>query len=278
MQTGFTGDRSNPKYDYTLRRQALRQTWFPPDQEAVDKLECRQGIVMRFVIGHSADPKAEAEIAAEEKKYGGFLRLPLQEGYLSLANKTLTFFRTVTALYDADYIIKADDDVYLRVDRVPPVIAQWSEMHADYIGCMKTGPIYTSPEYRWYEPQHAVLGSASYFTHCWGTVYVLSGRAAAAISALDPGLLRFFANEDVTVGSWMLALKMQHYDDRRLCATECSESSVAVYDMPTCAGLCDPPARLKELHAAEVCQAPAVQDDGTVPLVQPAFDFFTNRR
>ena len=28
---------------------------------------------------------------------------------------------------------------------------------ADYIGCMKTGPIQTDVHYRWHEPQHEVL-------------------------------------------------------------------------------------------------------------------------
>ena len=212
-------------------------------------------------------------MANEAATHGGFMRLPLQEGYLSLANKTLSFFRLVAEQYDAQYIIKADDDVYLRLDRVPSAVRQWAAMAADYVGCMKTGPIYTEPNYRWYEPQHAVLGSTSYFTHCWGSVYVLSGRAADAISAIPPAQLRFFANEDVTVGAWMLALDMVHYDDRRLCDTGCSETSIAVYDMPQCTGLCEPAARLKELHASPACHTAATQDDGTVPLVPVAIDF-----
>ena len=124
-------------------------------------------------------------------------------------------------------------------------------MRADYVGCMKTGPIQTDPQWKWHEPQHEVLGSSSYFTHAWGSLYILSGRVAGYLSQLPPGMLRFFANEggtpadwarssaqawlrharslrwqlmkqrrccaDVTVGSWMLALNVTHLDDRRLC-------------------------------------------------------------
>lgn len=201
------------------------------------------------MIGSSSNPAAEAGLEAEQAKHGGFMRLPLQEGYSSLTNKTLTFLRYVSQRYDAQYIVKMDDDVYLRLDRMPTAIAQWTRLEADYIGCMKTGTIFKSATLRWYEPQHALLGSQSYFAHCWGSVYVLSGRAAAAVEALQPDSLRFFANEDVTVGSWMLAMNMRHYDDRRMCETECSEASLAVYDMPQCAGLCDAAARLPELHA-----------------------------
>jgi len=58
---------------------------------------------------------------------------------------------------------------------------------------MKNGPVYADRAQRWFEPAHALLG-AEYFTHAWGSLYVLSGRAAAA-AALPPGALRFFNNE-----------------------------------------------------------------------------------
>lgn len=38
---------------------------------------------------------------------------------------------------------------------------------ADYIGCMKTGPVIKSNKYRWFEPQHMLIG-AEYFAHAWG--------------------------------------------------------------------------------------------------------------
>lgn len=60
---------------------------------------------------------------------------------------------------------------------------------------MKTGDIFTKPEFRWYEPQHVLLGSKSYFAHAWGTAYVLSGHTATFLSQLQPGSLRFFMNE-----------------------------------------------------------------------------------
>jgi galactosylxylosylprotein 3-beta-galactosyltransferase len=66
---------------------------------------------------------------------------------------------------------------------------------ADYVGCMKTGQIIKSPRYRWYEPQHALLGGNNYFTHAWGSLYVLSGRVAADLAAMRDGSLRHFANE-----------------------------------------------------------------------------------
>ena len=179
---------------------------------------------------------------------------------------------------------------------------------------MKTGQIIKSPRWRWYEPQHVLLGGQGYFTHAWGTLYVLSGQAAADLSSMRDGALRHFANEgahacshggaclparppaclpapplpvpssphpphyphahaDTTIGAWLLAFNSTHYDDRRLCETNCTATAVAVYDMPVCAGLCDAAAQLPLLHASPACSTPAVDPTGALPLREPLFRF-----
>ena len=49
----------------------------------------------------------------------------LQEQYNSLTNKTVAFLTLITSIYAPQYIVKADDDVYLRVDRIPYAVKQW---------------------------------------------------------------------------------------------------------------------------------------------------------
>jgi hypothetical protein len=49
---------------------------------------------------------------------------------------------------------------------------------------------------------------------------------------------RMFSNEDVTIGAWMLAMNVNHENNQALCAPECSESSIAVWDIPKCSGWC----------------------------------------
>lgn len=229
--------------------------------------------MLRFVIGSKAtDPAGEAEIAAEEAAFGGFLRLEIEETYLNLTNKTMTFFRTVMRQYNPQYIIKIDDDVYLRVDRVPAAIAQWRENKADYIGCMKNGPILKDPRQRWYEPQHTLLGQI-YFTHSWGCVYALSGRAAGMLARKDPSTMRLFANEDVTIGSWMLSMNVKHFDERRLCERSCSATSIAVFDFPTCAGLCDAAEQMPKLHESYACRTRATSLFGNLPMLPQLLKF-----
>ncbi|XRB16226.1 glycosyltransferase family 31 protein [Pseudoscourfieldia marina] len=245
-----------PKRDSFTRRDALRSTWFPPNEEAIDAMFNKHGIIMR---------------------------------YHALPRKTLKFFHKVSSLFpEALYVIKVDDDVYANVDRLPQAIRQWEEDRHDYVSCMKTGKIFTDPWQRWYEPQHALLGAGAfanqppstqqlYFLHAWGSAYAISMRAANALSALAVLDLpmRLLANEDTTLGLWMLAMNMRHGDDRRMCEKTCSETSVIVYDMPKCAGLCHPVSdALHTLHESAACRAARDADASGGHVLQRAPPYF----
>lgn len=41
-----------------------------------------------------------------------------------------------------------------------------------------------------------------------------------------------FSNEDVTIGAWMLSMNVRHENSRTLCEPDCTETSVAVWDIP----------------------------------------------
>lgn len=49
---------------------------------------------------------------------------------------------------------------------------------------------------------------------------------------------RMFSNEDVTIGAWMLAMNVNHENNHELCATDCTATSIAVWDIPKCSGWC----------------------------------------
>ena len=52
-----------------------------------------------------------------------------QERYHSLTRKTHTFFKTVLRLYDPQYLMKVDDDVFVQLPRLPLLTAQYNHMH-----------------------------------------------------------------------------------------------------------------------------------------------------
>lgn len=107
-----------------------------------------------------------------------------------------------------------------------------------------------------------------YFLHAYGPIYALSADVVASLVALRnnrqvfffsflnisgelkvkcsalsydglyflPSSFRMFSNEDVTIGAWMLAMNVKHENNRQLCQPECTDTSIAVWDIPKCSG------------------------------------------
>lgn len=140
---------------------------------------------------------------------------------------------------------------------------------ADYIGCMKRGHVRSSPRLRWYEPEHALLGD-EYFTHALGTAYAVRGSVARRLVSLPAGAgLRRLANEDVSVGLWMMAFNASFFDDRRLCSPACGETGVVIYDADLGPGLRDPGLALLELAGEPDCRSPPPRSITDLALVRP---------
>lgn len=247
---GFVGIQTG--FGSTGRRRALRQTWLPSDHQGLQRLEEATGLVFRFVIGRTRDKSKMEALRKEEAEYDDFMLLDIEEEYSKLPYKTLAFFKAAYALYDSEFYVKADDDIYLRPDRLSLLLAKERSHSQTYLGCMKKGPVFTDPKLKWYEPLGNLLGK-EYFLHAYGPLYALSADVVASLVALRNNSFRMFSNEDVTIGAWMLAMNVNHENNRQLCEADCSSSSIAVWDIPKCSGLCEPEKKLLELHANEIC-------------------------
>ena len=272
IQSGFSPNTvPGDDFNYHDRRQAIRDTWLRSNDTAFSDKLAKAGVVVKFVMGRGPSEEMTARMMREKRDHGDIMTLDIDEDYHNLVFKSREFFKTVMASYSPKYIVKVDDDVYLQLNRLPMAVKQWESMRVDYTGCMKRGPVQRSPAYKWFEPQHALLGD-DYFSHCWGSLYVLSGRAADAMSSIPPGILRNLENEDVTVGLFMLTANMQHYDDRRLCMDSCKQSGIGLFDLPH-PGLEPVIKRMHELHNSTECKADNGSFDVDLELITPWIDF-----
>ncbi|OIT36989.1 PREDICTED: probable beta-1,3-galactosyltransferase 14 [Nicotiana attenuata] len=256
---GFVGIQTG--FGSTGRRRSLRQTWFPSDHQGLQRLEEATGLAFRFIIGRTSDKSKMAELKKEIAEYDDFLLLDIEEEYSKLPYKTIAFFKAAYALYDSEFYVKADDDIYLRPDRLSLLLVKERSHSQTYLGCMKKGPVFTDPKLKWYEPLGYMLGK-EYFLHAYGPIYALSADVVMSLVALRNNSFRMFSNEDVTIGSWMLAMNVNHEDNRQLCEPECTPSSIAVWDIPKCSGLCNPEKKMLELHAKDMCsKSPTLPSD-----------------
>ncbi|XP_042434265.1 probable beta-1,3-galactosyltransferase 14 [Zingiber officinale] len=247
---GFVGIQTG--FGSVGRRWAIRQTWLPADRQGLLRLEEATGLAFRFVIGKTKDKSKMAALQTEVNEYDDFMLIDIEEEYSNLPYKTLAFFKAAFALYDSDFYVKADDDIYLRPDRLSLLLAKERPTTQTYLGCMKKGPVFTDPHLKWYEPLSHLLGTG-YFLHAYGPIYALSADVVSSLVALRNNSFRMFSNEDVTIGSWMLAMNVNHENNLALCEPDCSSSSIAVWDIPRCSGLCNPEVKMLQLHKKEIC-------------------------
>jgi hypothetical protein len=108
-------------------------------------LEESTGLAFRFIIGRTNDKSKMAELRKEIAEYDDFLLVDIEEQYSKLPYKTLVlmmncivffcffphqvyywmavliwvfcrlaFFKAAYALFDSEFYVKADDDIYLR--------------------------------------------------------------------------------------------------------------------------------------------------------------------
>lgn len=240
------------------RRDSIRETWMPQGDD-LKKLEKEKGIVIRFVIGHSATPGGvlDRAIEAEERQHQDFLRLNHVEGYHELSSKTQIYFSTAAAKWDADFYIKVDDDVHVNLGMVGSALARHRSKSRVYIGCMKSGPVLAQKGVKYHEPEYWKFGEEGnkYFRHATGQIYAISKDLATYIS-VNRHILHKYANEDVSLGSWFIGLDVEHIDDRSLCCgtppdcewkAQAGNPCAASFDW-SCSGVCKSVERMEEVH------------------------------
>ncbi|XP_013590625.1 beta-1,3-galactosyltransferase 7 isoform X2 [Brassica napus] len=251
----------NTAFSSRKRRDSLRGTWMPQG-EKLEKLEKEKGIVIKFMIGHSATSNSilDRAIDSEDAQHKDFLRLEHVEGYHELSAKTKIFFSTAVARWDAEFYIKVDDDVHVNLGMLASTLARHRSKPRVYIGCMKSGPVLAQKTVKYHEPEYWKFGEEGnkYFRHATGQIYAISKDLAKYISVNQP-ILHKYANEDVSLGSWFIGLEVEHIDDRNFCCgtppdcrwkAEAGDVCVASFEW-SCSGICKSVERMKIVH--EVC-------------------------
>ncbi|XP_060206679.1 beta-1,6-galactosyltransferase GALT31A isoform X2 [Lycium barbarum] len=240
------------------RRDSIRETWMPQGED-LRKLEKEKGIIIRFVIGHSATPGGvlDRAIDAEDAQHNDFFRLNHVEGYHELSSKTQLYFSTAVANWDAEFFIKVDDDVHVNLGVVGSLLDRHRSKPRVYVGCMKSGPVLSQKGVKYHEPEYWKFGEEGnkYFRHATGQIYAISKDLATYIS-INGHILHRYANEDVSLGSWFIGLDIEHIDERSLCCgtppdcewkAQAGNTCAASFDW-SCSGICKSVERMEEVH------------------------------
>ena len=108
---------------------------------------------------------------------------------------------------------------------------------------MKSGQVLTDRRYKWYEPEYWRFGDPAtddgginYMRHASGQIYGMSGPIAKYLGRNMP-ILHRYANEDVSVGSWLVGLDVTLVDERRFCCDTAERCQAQVRHSPLLSGL-----------------------------------------
>ncbi|XP_022736739.1 hydroxyproline O-galactosyltransferase HPGT1-like [Durio zibethinus] len=208
-------------------RDAIRKAWMQSGA-ALKKVEEEKGIVVRFVIGRSANrgDSLDSEINNENSQTNDFIILDHVEAPEERSKKIKSFFVHAVEIWDAEFYVKVNDDVYVNIDALGAALSTHLDKPRVYMGCMKSGEVFSEPTHKWYEPDWWKFGDAkSYFRHASGEIYAIS-RALAQFISINRSILRIYAHDDVSAGSWFIGLDVKHVNEGKFCCSTWSTGSI----------------------------------------------------
>ncbi|GKC39964.1 hydroxyproline O-galactosyltransferase HPGT1, partial [Tanacetum coccineum] len=143
-----------------------------------------------------------------------------------LPKKTKLFFALAAERWEAEYYAKVNDDVYVNIDALGSTLAAHIDNPRVYIGCMKSGEVFSEEGQKWYEPDWWKFGDGkTYFRHASGEMFVIS-KALARFVSINRAILRTYAFDDVSTGSWFIGLNVKHIDDKKFCCASWSTGGI----------------------------------------------------
>ncbi|KAJ4705898.1 Hexosyltransferase [Melia azedarach] len=209
-------------------RDAIRKAWMG-NGAALKKMENEKGIIARFVIGRSANrgDSMDRSIDSENKQTNDFLILDNHvEAPEEFPKKAKLFFAYAAEKWDAEFYAKVNDDIYVNMDALGATLATHLDKPRVYIGCMKSGEVFSQPGHKWYEPDWWKFGDKkTYFRHASGEMYVIS-RALAKFVSINRSVLRTYAHDDISAGSWFLGLEVKHLNEAKFCCSSWSSGAI----------------------------------------------------
>ncbi|GKU89187.1 hypothetical protein SLEP1_g3357 [Rubroshorea leprosula] len=208
-------------------RDAIRKAWMGTGA-TLKKMENEKGIISRFVIGRSGNrgDSLDRGIDNENGLTNDFMILDQVEAPKEVPAKAKLFFAHAADKWDAEFYAKVNDDVYVNIDTLGATLASHLDKPRIYMGCMKSGEVFSELSHKWYEPEWWKFGDKkSYFRYASGEMYVIS-RALAKFVSINRSILRTYAHDDVSIGSWFIGLDVQHLDEGKFCCSTWSTGAI----------------------------------------------------
>ena len=189
------------------RRDIIRYSW------KNSYTEQGKQFLTKFVVGtYKLRVEEIASIDAEMKQHNDMLLLTDHlESYTNLTRKVLQAFVWADQNVDFSYLLKTDDDSFLKLDTIESELKARTSPKPLYWGSVVIGNPPTKKgqwkELNWKLGRH-------YLPYVAGGGYILS-RDLVHLIVRNADAVTLYKNEDVSVGVWVAPFKLERKGDKR---------------------------------------------------------------
>lgn len=189
--------------NHFAERMAIRKTWMQ------SKLIQTSKVVARFFVALHASMDVDIQLKEEASFYGDMIIVPFVDRYELLVLKTVAICEYAIRNTSATYIMKCDDDNFVRVETVIHEVKATGHEYGLYMGNinldhrpLRLGKWAVTFE-EWPEEDYPPYAN--------GPGYIITRDIAAFIvSQHTNNTLRLFKMEDVSMGMWVVQYNLWH--------------------------------------------------------------------
>ncbi|MED6180274.1 hypothetical protein PIB30_008773 [Stylosanthes scabra] len=187
------------------RRMALRRTWMQ-----YNAIRSNRTAAVRFFVGLHKNQIVNEQVWKEAETYGDIQLMPFVDYYSIISWKTLAICIFGTEIVSARFVMKTDDDSFVRVDQVLESLYRMNVDDGLLYGLINSDSRPDrSADSKWYISREE-WSEERYPPWAHGPGYVVSHDIASMVyNKYTQGQLKMFKLEDVGMGMWIAEMKKE---------------------------------------------------------------------
>ncbi|XP_011087189.1 hydroxyproline O-galactosyltransferase GALT6 [Sesamum indicum] len=212
--------------NHFAERMAVRKSWMQ------HRLIKSSKVVARFFVALHGRKEVNAEVKKEAEFFGDIVIVPYMDNYDLVVLKTVAICEYGVRTVSANYIMKGDDDTFVRVDAIIDEAKKVQKNKSLYIGNMN---YYHKPlrSGKW-AVTYEEWPEEEYPPYANGPGYIISSDIANFIlSDFEQHTLRLFKMEDVSMGMWVEKVNklrpVQYFHSLKFCQFGCIEDYITAH-------------------------------------------------
>ncbi|CAA7401936.1 unnamed protein product [Spirodela intermedia] len=211
------------------RRMAVRRSWMQFDAVKSGR------VAVRFFVGLHKNQMVNEELWSEARAYGDVQLMPFVDYYSLITWKSIAICIFGTEVVAAKFVMKADDDSFVRVDEILSSLHQGNVTRGLLFGSVDSDSRpQRSADSKWYIT-HEEWPEEKYPPWAHGPGYVVSKDVAEYVHrGHRSGQLKMFKLEDVAMGIWVSEMQkegaaIRYVNDDRIYSGGCEPDYIVAH-------------------------------------------------